>query len=721
VKRKAVLLLAFALVLSMILPVQGFAAEMDRELENAIRTAKSRFSIPEDYKFSSNIYASQAQNVYELTWRSQDTVDPTIINVSVDGKGNILYYSKYSQSNYRIGRKLPEFSREEARKKAGDYIEHIAPGLPGELAYRDMHSDSIMDFSYYFTYYRVVDGVPYYNDTVSVSIHRDTGELLSYSRNWTGDVEFPSREGAISPEEARKAYRENLGLRLIYSYRAEDGVIRAIPLYTTVYDNDTFVIDAYTGKKHRLSFDPYGGARYPADATTAQKTALQVVFDEVRLTPEELKAIGEASELISLGEAEKLARDAEFTGITDEYELAYYYLNTSWPDNREYSWMLQFSTPAGEDGIVNDYVSVVINARTKEITSFYSYIDTPDADSKQPLKDLAGARADADAFLEKYYPGYFRQMEYNKIDEEYMYDVNGKHKSYTISYTRLVDGVPFPDNGVSISYDNLNGKITGFSLNWFNAEFPSVENVISLDEAYDILFDKVGLGLEYRYRPNVVIPYGTEEKQENTRAVLVYALSPEKPLYIDAESGMIVYRDGGEYKEPKKVSYTDIEGHFAEKQIRVLADFGIYLEGSEFRPDDAIVQKEFLALLAKTLNYYAPVITEKSSRDEIDELYAYLIREGVVREYEKAPDSVVTREEAVKYMIRALKYDRVAEIRGIFSVSFGDSDSISGDLYGYVAIASGLGIVKGDGVYFRPKKNTTRAEAAVMIYNYLRL
>lgn len=88
-KRKAVLLLAFALVLSMILPVQGFAAEMDRELENAIRTAKSRFSIPEDYKFSSNIYASQAQNVYELTWRSQDTVDPTIINVSVDGKGNI--------------------------------------------------------------------------------------------------------------------------------------------------------------------------------------------------------------------------------------------------------------------------------------------------------------------------------------------------------------------------------------------------------------------------------------------------------------------------------------------------------------------------------------------------------------------------------------------------------------------------------------------------------
>jgi hypothetical protein len=29
--------------------------------------------------------------------------------------------------------------------------------------------------------------------------------------------------------------------------------------------------------------------------------------------------------------------------------------------------------------------------------------------------------------------------------------------------------------------------------------------------------------------------------------------------------------------------------------------------------------------------------------------------------------------------------------------------------------------VKGDGVNFKPKKETTRGEAAVMIYNYLRL
>ncbi len=201
----------------------------------------------------------------------------------------------------------------------------------------------------------------------------------------------------------------------------------------------------------------------------------------------------------------------------------------------------------------------------------------------------------------------------------------------------------------------------------------------------------------------------------------MYALAPNIPLYIDAISGNIVYKSGEEYVEPKKVSYTDIEGHFAEKEIKVLADFDIYLEGTEFRPNEAILQKEFLTLLSKSLNYYGPVITEKSTKAEIDEFYAYLVRDGIIREAEIAPDSAVTREEAVKYIIRALKYDKVADIKGIFQVSFKDSGSISEDLYGYVAIASGLGIIKGDGSNFRPKKNTTRGEAAVMIYNYLRL
>ena len=73
----------------------------------------------------------------------------------------------------------------------------------------------------------------------------------------------------------------------------------------------------------------------------------------------------------------------------------------------------------------------------------------------------------------------------------------------------------------------------------------------------------------------------------------------------------------------------------------------------------------------------------------------------------------------MKYIIRALKYDKVADIGSIFIVEFKDKASISPELTGYVAIASGLGIVKGDGTNFSPARKVTRGETAVMIYNYL--
>ena len=160
-----------------------------------------------------------------------------------------------------------------------------------------------------------------------------------------------------------------------------------------------------------------------------------------------------------------------------------------------------------------------------------------------------------------------------------------------------------------------------------------------------------------------------KEGQATGKTVLLYMLKPGKPLYIDAFTGNIVYRSGEEYKETTKVGYTDIKGHYAEKQISVLAEFGIYLDGSEFKPSEEMTQKDFFTYLSKTLNYYGPVLTEKSTQKDIDEMYAYLIREGIVKEAEKSPGSAVTREEAVKFIIRALKYDKVADIKGIYSAS----------------------------------------------------
>ena len=69
---------------------------MDKELENAIKIVKTKFSIPEDYKFTSNISTGETRKSIISNWRSNDTVNMSIFNASVDDKGMILNYSKIS-------------------------------------------------------------------------------------------------------------------------------------------------------------------------------------------------------------------------------------------------------------------------------------------------------------------------------------------------------------------------------------------------------------------------------------------------------------------------------------------------------------------------------------------------------------------------------------------------------------------------------------------------
>lgn len=716
-KRKNMLILALMLIFTLTIPAQGSAASMDEELQSAIKIAKSKFAIPGDYKFTSSISTLGTKKVYYLNWSSPDTTSSTHINVSVDEKGMILNYNKYTPYDYKQIKKLPTLSRQEAKAKADAYIQQIAPGLLKELEYIESNYSSIQETSYYLRYYRVANGIPFYNDGVYISVNRDTGDLQDYSRNWTDGLEFPSATKPITKKEAEAAYVKGLGLRLIYRSTETDGTLKAFPVYVPIYDNSNYAIDAITGEVRRLSNNYYGGFAEDQGLNMREKAAVTMAAGEVQLSPQELEAVAEAGKLISKEEAEKVARAAKFLDISDEFTVDYFYLGNNWPDKNDYSWQLEFKKPVDEETGYVAYISATINAKTSEIIGFYR--SEQNNEVLKPKNDIEAAKAQVDAFLKEYYPEYFKKLEYNELSSENrVYD---NDKRFYFSYSRLVDEVPFPDNGVSITYDNLTGRITSFNLNWYSSiSFPTVENAIGLEAAADSLFKNAGLRLEYKLESveNEQRAYA-DDQAEKAKAVLVYSLDGNKPLYIDANSGVLIDYDGVEYKEPEKVDYTDIKGHFAEKQIMVLADNGIYLEGKEFKPNASITQLDFMVLLSKTLNYYGSDITPKSTQKEVDDLYAFLLREGIVRDGEKQPTQTVTREEAVKYIIRALKYDKVADISSIFNIQFKDKAEISPELTGYVAIASGLGIVKGDGINFMPTRMITRGETAVMIYNYL--
>ncbi len=87
--------------------------------------------------------------------------------------------------------------------------------------------------------------------------------------------------------------------------------------------------------------------------------------------------------------------------------------------------------------------------------------------------------------------------------------------------------------------DGVNGKVREFRIAWNDIEFPSKDNVIPVEKAYDILFKDIGMELKYIY-PDIY----EEVIKEKKEAILVYGLKSDKPANIDANTGTLLnYRE----------------------------------------------------------------------------------------------------------------------------------------------------------------------------------
>lgn len=717
-RRITALIISVVVLITVILPAGSFAAGDDKGLETAIRAAKGVFVIPDDYKFDYNVYTdSENKNVWYLTWQSKDGSSASI-SVRVDDTGKILGYDSWKDTYYSQTKKFPKVSNQEAKRIADEFLAKVNPAAASIVKYQENTQDYLNDSSYYFNYYRTENGIPYYNNSVNISVNKNSGEVTSYYLNWTDGLVFPSAKGVIGIEEAQQYYKDNIGLKLMYRYAYENDAIKLYAVYTPAFDNN-YAIDALTGEKVKLA-EGYYGPYYGGMEEMASKAMDSLRGQSQNLTPEELKAVEETSKLITKDQAEKIARDSKYTGLTADFILESSNLSREYPVRTEFSWYLSFRKEAAGTETENKYVSVTINARTGEIKGFY--VSAPYSATAVAKYDKAVSKKAAEDFLKEFKPELFSQSEYDEDAYGYIiYESGVKPTQYSFRYVRKVNGAYFPDNYLNVDYDAVNGKVTGFNMNWFDIEFPSIDKAVDKSMIYGKMFSEIGLELQYKakYTDTATLRI-LPRSAAIPELVLVYALKPNKPNYFDINDGTLLNYDGKPYKETKPVVYTDIKGHYAENKINALAENGIYLEGTEFKPDQAINQLDYLMLVSKVMaNSYWQPLTLNSTQQEIDNFYSYMIREGVLKQEEKDPKAVVNRETAVKFMINALKYGEVAQLKDIYIVDFKDKSEISTDLTGYVAIAQGFKIISGDGGRFNPKNNLTRAEAAVMIYNYL--
>jgi hypothetical protein len=709
-------ILAAAMAVTLMLPAMASTAtSTDMGLENAIKSVKERIDIPKEFtKFSYDISNYGNQNSWRLTWSEEKANNN--ISVTIDENNMIRYYSAYNDST-SYDKKIPKYSEEQGLQIAEKFINKLDSKLLQQFKRVKATDYNSFDNNYNYNYIRQINGIVYSEDSIRVNVNKYTGEINNYNCDYNKDVSFEDSSKIISLDQAKKAFIDKLGLYLVYKVKTDENdkkttYLAYVPKYSFKY------IDAVTGN---VETDTNSG-RFTAFNTSEdslKKFGGMAAGEKVALTPGELEAVKGMSDIISKEDIDKKMRAVAVLNIDSAFKLTDAYLNKGWRSNGDFIWNLNYSKLINKDTNESLEVSVSADARTGEIQNFWS-TSSYDKDAK-PIKTKEEAKAICDDVLKTLLPTKYAKLKYNDLNNDTGLVDSKTQSRFTFNYVRVENGIECPSESVNIAFDNLSGKVSSFDCSWTkDLVFVDPKPAITLEKAYDVLFSKIGYGIQYindKIDDNDTSDKKIVPQTKSNKAVLGYFVSNDKPAVISAATGDILTQSGDLYKSNGISDYTDIKGLKAENQIKILTQMSIKYKESELKPQAEVLQKDYFMLLLKLNDSYN--FDSLSDDKALEQMYIFLVRQGIITKNEQAPNSTMNREQAAKYFVRFLGMGKVAEIKGIYKTDFKDANKITPDLMGYVCIASGFKAINGSNGTFNPKGKFTRLDALLGIYSYL--
>ncbi len=557
---------------------------------------------------------------------------------------------------------LPTVSKSIALNITENFILNFCPEIVDEI---NMDKATITynksyPYGYNIILPRIIEGIEYSDNYISLFIDGKSGDVINYTKNFSNNITVESYTSVIDKKTAEEQYKLSSGLNLQYNKNIIDGKINTYLTYTA----KDIIINAVTGNTIATSY------YIPSDG-----------YFDVTYTAEMVSEYIDDGTALSITEADKIARSINELEITDDYKIN----SVNYLKNRDNTYLISMMYENKPN-----FKEVTLNAKTGLLAE-YSDNSTNITDSKY--------QNSAEEFAKKYYPSYISSAIKRERNDE---------QNNILLYERLVNDIPFKSNGLYICYTN--GKLKHVSFLWDNVEFESTQDIITSDYAYEQLFDKGGLELNYYKREsNVLTP--------------VYKLSSKGTGIIDAKTGRQLNYDGGIYYSPKEMNYIDINSHYSGNIARKMSDCDIYVSSGHVFLADYITQQEYLLLISEFINGTKPVLSTTGvlTDDQTEMLYAYMYDNNVIDRSETDYKSYVTRADAVKYFLRVLGYGTVADMSEIFIRHFNDSDDIPQNLIGYVELARSMGLVKGSiNNYFKPNEFLTNGDSLIIMYNYLK-
>lgn len=661
---------AILLTVCLLFSVTAVAAN---ETQTLLETVKSRIGDTTEYEiFNSSSYTDQGQTIYSFNWEDNDSDHYRCIYVSVTASGVITDYSFYEDTATSRSDKpsLNQIPIEQVQAAAEEFLKKMDPDVAGSLKLTPRKTtQSLWSQNYRFTVQRMENGVPVYDDDGSITVSADGKTVTGFYMQYTEGLTFPDPAAAISRDAAEKAYSEKLGMELCYLTKYEDGVKTAYPAYCPAVRYGTY-IDALTGLAVTPATYPLGADKNMFDCTTEEAA------DSAggSLSPAEQQEMENIAGLMTVQDAEKLLRENAILGIPADAEVTRSGLSKEYY-GESYLYSLRFRS-------ADQTISVSMDAATGQVYSYNRY------------GELAGSRVTEDAAKKTAQDAAAKLA--GELLKEYRLGEDG------FSYTRYVNGIPYYNDGISVEIDLESGLLTWFYLSYSDIEFPSVEGVMTADQAAEKFFNQVDYDLYY------VKDCVSDESKTFDKTDLVYRVTTNGSLELDPFTGEMEKSETAQLPE-----YTDVAGHYGETAIETLRQFGIGFASEEFQPNATITQGEFLQMLQVVFfGTDSAILTEGA--DYADAKYV-AVNEGVISG-DVDLTAPLTREVAAVLLIRAMGYEEVAKLQNIYLCPFQDVTENKG----YVCILGAMGVFHGDGKgNFLPDKLLTRADAAIVLYNYL--
>ncbi|TEB11664.1 YcdB/YcdC domain-containing protein [Pelotomaculum propionicicum] len=701
-------------------------------LEQAIRIAKEAFAVPEGLsQFTTGFDQSGDQSFWNLRWyRSGDYGGEMNVRVNTQ-TGEIWSMSQYvPPAPGQEYQGLPKYSREQAESVAAALAEKLQPERfkftslqLQQYYYQPLTFQKRGQIEYQYNYARIVDGVPYAENGISVSVSGDTGQVIRFDLSWDEIKGFPPAAGRISQEQAEQIFRTEAGPELTY-FRERTPGGREVSLklvYRLPGSQDRAVIDALTGKVLNREDDFYSYYNLDAGGGMEKRANSQAA---VPLSPVEESAVEEAKNLLSRERALDMARSA--VKVPEEYVLNNSRLEQDYLFQDKKIWHFNWEAGSGAERKAMD---IAVDAATGELVSFstnayrtmYDYLRVKEVKfSKEAALKIAGD------YIKKVQPAKWEQIEYKNSRPEYgpVTDQEGKPqaRAYSFNWVRLEQGVPFPDNGFNLVVDSVTGEITSYRMTWWDVEFPDPQGVLSREAAADKYLK--GAPLTAAYMRIWTGDMYSKTRQEG-QVYLVYYTARQNFTMLDAFTGELLdYQGNVVIPNNQKQKFEDLEGHPARAAVELLAQTGIVTAGGKFRPDDAVTQAELITMLVKSSGQYPAwelKTTAAAKEPWYQKYYETAARLGIIQVGESPdPDLPVTREVLARLTIHAMGFYKVASLSDLYVLNFQDAGDITDYLRGHAALAVGLGLIEPVDGKFQPKALVTRGEAAETLVRMLK-